>query len=349
MSSSRKRQRHMRDRSALATLLISMTGSALMSASTPACAQRSQSSGPEASARDTLRMANAVQAGLTSNVSSLLALQGGLLVLDNGVTPHLTFLDPSTGRVLSKMGVHGTGTSQLEMPLCLQRVPGKADAFWISDSQRRRLLTIALHPGILSEIVRVDTWPNVQPMCAFRFGDLVLIDAAFPDRVFYHANLQTGRLESTAEAPPFRDEVPYNRKHTTMQPSGEKLATAYHYVSTLEIFDSTGKRLLRVDGPVPSEPRVLLAYLYVASTSRFIYAGFCGCEQRGFPAAHELHVFTWDGRLVARIPLDRGVFAMAIPEGDSELFAAYGNSGEMAVGRWRLPLIGLSTQRRRER
>ncbi|MHB2032545.1 MAG: hypothetical protein ACYCVE_04110 [Gemmatimonadaceae bacterium] len=309
-----------------------------------AAARRLDAQGAHKSAEsqtfDTLRMERPAYLGVVETVTGISAVGDGIVVLDRDASPHLLWIDAKSGRVLSKMGADGTLPGELASPACLQPVPGAADRVFVTDMERRLLLEIALRPRS-SRIAESYSWESLIARCAVRFDSLLLLEAAFPDRAFYHANTATGKLDPRALAPPpLPGEVPYNAKVVALDPTRARLAAAYEFANVIEAFDGHGKRRWSVHGPVHIDERVDIAYLAVTATERYIYAGFCGCDPTRANrevAATELHVFTWDGRLVARIPVDSGLNAFAVAGDDSVLYASYGADRANRLGVWLLP------------
>ena len=102
-----------------------------------------------------------------------------------------------------------------------------------------------------------------------------------------------------------------------------KIVIANHYFNQLEIYDTKGQllkeiRIGKLDSPFSKKPGERKFYFVnVDVTDKYIFAVYLGKKPSPglddlFMAKSEIHVFSWDGKPVAKLKLDRVIGAIAI-------------------------------------
>jgi hypothetical protein len=284
-----------------------------------------------------------------------------LIVADRGAAGYFTLVDLETGR-RSAFGKTGSGPEEFKAVTALLPADHDRGAVWAYDQANRRFSLLDLADS-LGRIL--DQFPYHPPEYVFYpvfaddrvIGGGPLLDAALlvTDRA--------GNLISRTVVPlPFAEAEfanPTMRRNGNLarlafRPEAGDIALAYSYASRIDYFTPDGAhrqtimpsaRPLRTsydldaNGMAVSRPENERGYQNAYGTRRHLYALFCGCTRQEYSDGmkpNQVQVWTWDGRLVADLTLDRPIVSLSVSEDDARLFGLAWEP-EPAVIEWVLP------------
>jgi hypothetical protein len=256
-------------------------------------------------------------------IAEIVAMGDSLFVYDMYGPPSVTVLDRHTGGVIGAFGGKGTGPGQFQD--MSDAFPDRTGTgrFWVYDAAARRLSLYG--PGDTDGIELRRTLPvevrGYVPYLRIDRGGLVMA-GIFEGGSPVHITDTAGRLSrrrhgwypAHAPADSLHTHLNVNRPQVTYHPDGSRLALAYMHFNLLQFYDLERGDVIGVEGPDEFQPRPgdlldlnpsKFAYAKIRSTNRFVYALFCGCTNANRRSRLlRVHVFTWDGVLVAVLPVD---------------------------------------------
>lgn len=298
-----------------------------------------------------------------ARITSITHLDDRLLVTDRQTSPHLALVDLRTGEVVARAGRHGEGPSEFQDASDAVedfRTPSRNDA-WIYDGPTRRVTHVIVPASgdtmVLASPVRLRVdLPLERPvpldstwLSNGRFAELTLVEFR-PDGTI---------VDEIAGRPPWQkaDLGSYvgrrllNRTFMDIHPRRSRVALVHQFDSRLAIFSTDGRYLVEARGPVKTSVsyRIVgdrfrwnddneMAYWGVDATDDLVFALFCGCTLESRRRPRELHVFTWDGRLEAVVPLGHGVLAIEVSRDGSTLWGAIETPYPL-IAEWELPRL----------
>lgn len=313
--------------------------------------------------RDTLALARWLgDTASFANVSFLRPAGRVVLVADQLTDPHLSLLDVASGEVVARLGRHGKGPGEFQDPRWAYSDFEDPSRLWVFDYRNQRFDRLSLE-GRGSRLSGQRRLPAPRPLSnPVWFGDSVVANGLFPDLTLLVLGRDGRPARGVVSTLPAREEgvsdadgaIRLNRNHLAVHPGGSRFALAYQQQSRIELFEPDGSLTASVEGPRPVRPRYELAagrsgarrfrwlddnelaYVAVDATERFVYALFCGrCRvDDSFPRL--LHVFRWDGELVAELALDRPVKTFGVDPGGRALYGVV-EEPVPRVGEWLLP------------
>lgn len=296
-----------------------------------------------------------------SRISALRVFGRRLLVTDAGSPEHLVVVDRVSGAVESRFGRHGEGPGEFRDPRWTHHHASDASLAWVYDYTLRRLALVRLDGSVRERLVRtlrLDQGPYLsEPVL---LGDRFVSNGYFVSHTLTVADTQWSSLThlagesltiATDADPMFRTRL--NRTRTAVDPAHSRLVLVFQSANRIDIFDSALRHRGSISGPrdtrvalrtieTPRGPTTRwsdeneLAYVGVDATNEFIFALFCGhCGARALP--RRVHVFTWEGRFVSELNLDRSVETIAVSADGRTL---YGSIDEPypAIAAWRVPV-----------
>jgi TolB-like 6-blade propeller-like len=131
------------------------------------------------------------------------------------------------------------------------------------------------------------------------------------------------------------------------KPDGEKVVVAYRYTDALEIFNTSDKSFITIQGPevfpveyiareaidghkyMAKTRKTRKAFVDGATTEKFIYLLYSGCRyyDKNWSYGQEIYVFDWNGTPVKRYLLDRYVLTIGVASDDSTIYSFDNNTG----------------------
>jgi hypothetical protein len=280
-----------------------------------------------------------------------IAAVGDRIALTDGSAATPIHVLDAEGRYLAGLGREGEGPGEFQWPRTLEPA-ADGRGFWVFDMGLSRLtlveperwgvtpsserLTLSLRgPAFVTSVIR---GAGGGLLAAGFFGEGRLGHYA-PDGRYAGAS---GPLPSSAiEAPPEVLQHAY-RGILKADPAGDRLVLANRHAGFLEIYSAGGELERRIEGPYPFEPAfevtagengpslatgsdLRFGYIDVATTPDRIYALFSGRTRAGHPEdasyARYVHVFDWQGGLLAVLHLDADAAAIAVDPGRERLLA----------------------------
>lgn len=295
-------------------------------------------------------------------IVALEAAGGWLVVADRSYDQHITVIELPSGKVAARLGRHGEGPGEFVSPYWITSTNSGSAQFWIFDPRTRRLSRLDLRGGTAT----IDTTLSLTaPFAIYEplwHNSGLVATGMFPDYTLIELD-STGRATRWLDgAQPYSEEevlhrsgrARLNRGRLAAHPAGDRLAVAYQLTNRIDVVSGDMEAVATWYGPIPVEAKyrvwqddqrgLLFAweddnpygYVSLDADSTFVYGLFCGdCIARnGLPK--DLHVFSWNGRLVQRLVLDREIRSIAVSSDGQFLFGAVENPYP-AVAVWRLP------------
>jgi hypothetical protein len=285
-----------------------------------------------------------------------------LVVSDRGADSYFTVVDLETGR-LTTFGRKGAGPEEFkDVSALLPGEPGQR-AVWAFDPANRRFSLVALDDSAPGRILEQFSYnPPEFIFYPVFVGDRVVGGGPLLDAVLIVTDRAGALISRTVVDPPFTEAQlgspatvrMANSGHLAFRPGAGDIAMAYGFASRMDLFTPDGAhretilpsaRPVRTSydvdasGVAHSDADNEKAYQSAHGTRRFIYAVFCGCTRQEYTDGlkpNVVQVWTWDGRLVATLTLDRPIVSLSVSEDDTRLFGLAWNP-EPAVLEWVLP------------
>lgn len=276
-----------------------------------------------------------------------------LVMLDQASDSVMHVVDAITGAHLTQLGRRGEGPGEFKSAWSLAPDPGDSNLVWIYDIGLLRLTQIDVARSVRENrlactqliTLRSDAVPTGPLWFA---GDKLVSLGFFPEGRLGFFDSE-GNLIETAGAVPVGDgsEDVGIRQHAyratlTKNPSHDLLAAASRHASLLEIYRTSGERIVVTEGPLTVRPQfgvgrsvrglsmqtgqdLRFGYVDVAGGSDRIYALFSGRTREGYPKSafqgRFIHVFDWDGRFELALELAAGIVGIAVDEGAGAIYA----------------------------
>ena len=261
-----------------------------------------------------------------------------LLVIDALVDPHIAVLDRDDGTVMSRFGRQGQGPGEFRSPGDFFGENRDVREPWILDFSNARISRVQVGDRGDGQVVeQVGLRVDAQIESPAWVGDTLVATSLSNAATVAFLSQHGEALSSVWVEEPF-DEVamPHsvgrymlNRATIAAHPNGDRIAIGYYSSTAFVILDRHEGRLERkFHGPKSIEPKFHLqgdrffwddgsqfAYSQILATDQYVIGHFCPCEMR-FPVNgvrppriidSELHVFTWEGELVAEYYLPSGI------------------------------------------
>lgn len=126
-----------------------------------------------------------------------------------------------------------------------------------------------------------------------------------------------------------------------LKPDGEKTVVAYRYTDAIEIFNTSDKSYITIQGPevfpveyvareaedghnfMAKTRKTRKAFVNVATTDEFIYILYSGCRNgdENWSYGQEIYVFDWNGKPVKSYLLDRYVYTFGVSSDNSTIYS----------------------------
>jgi len=303
-------------------------------------------------------------------IQAMLALDDVLVLSDQLIEPHLIVLDRGSDELVHRFGPEGSGPGEFRSVASLIRVASDPLTVAAYDVPNGRLTRVRLS-GADFEPQLVEAVPFRAERLV---TGVVPINDRYVGTGGFGADHRLAVFDSTGsvisrvrtvnpgvvseKVRKARLDLSLLNNQIARQPGDRRVALAFVELNRLEIVDFAEGTYRVVKGPRPAEPAFTTerrrpldfdwdeherAYFGLATTEDRIYAAFCGCahpraavRQGEAPFPRQVQVYAWSGRLVGSFPVDREIGKIAVPPGDSVLYASY-RDPVPRVGKWRLP------------
>lgn len=260
-----------------------------------------------------------------------------LLVADALMDPHIAVLDRDDGTVVSRFGRQGDGPGEFRSPAEFFGSGWDARDPWILDFSRAQISRVQVGgegEGQVVEEVRLGVDGQIESPAWV--GDTLVATSLTNDATLVFLSRQGEALSAVWVEEPFDEAaMPHsvgrymlNRATMGVHPTGDRIALGYYSSTAFVILDRHGRPERTFHGPKSIEPKFHLrdnrffwddgsqfAYSQILATDQYVIGLFCPCDMR-FPVNgvtppqimdSELHVFTWEGALVAEYYLPSGL------------------------------------------
>ena len=295
---------------------------------------------------------------------------GRLLVLDR-TAPMIHVFGLSDGKRLGSFGQKGDGPGEFRSTRDVQVDVRDPRDVWIYDMSLLRMTRVRVGQGPLpefQEMVKLHNGGGVYLHPAWLTDTTLAVSAIAPmhpqGRLLLTRRTgevirtigQTPRHPDAASIPTTVLQHAYE-SYVTVRPDRARFATATRQADRLEIYRADGTQLAQVAGSTGFLPvfevnqraegvsmalggEVRAGYMDLESNDDRIYALFSGVRLGDDPQqaffGREVHVFDWDGNLLARLKLDAPALTIAVAPDEKQLFAIR-HDPEPSVVRYDLP------------
>lgn len=295
----------------------------------------------------------------------VMAVVGDRLVFtDNFADAQIRVMRLAEGRIEHAFGRKGSGPGEFRAIWGIQPVEGSADAFWIYDPALSRLTRVSL--AEVAARVPPSRWKTLDiPAPVPLTGPLWVADTLLASPGLFTEPGRLALLDRRGEllrlvgsTPPGAESVPVQVRNHAYQsmaqydPDRGVLVLANRHADRIEVLRPDGERVREIRGPARFDPvyRVTsrqgtpvldggldlrFGYVDVETSRRHVYALFSGRTHRergrGVVYGEEVHVFDWDGRLRRVLRLEGDNIAIAVPRGESRLYALRMHPGPAVV------------------
>jgi hypothetical protein len=292
-----------------------------------------------------------------------------LVVLDRYAERKVHLFDAATGALLASAGRDGDGPAELRVPWSVKPDP-EGEGFWVLDVGLARLAHYRIErPASGTAVLAPDRTLRLEtpaPLTDFTLlaDGSVLASGFFPEGRFADF-APDGRFRGPLGALPEADgDVPAGVLLQAWQgrmsdfAGGSRIAIAYRHAGRLGVFDSSGRQVREIAGPFDFAPvfqvgagergpamvagdDFRLGYVDLAVSDRYLLGLFSGrtVGRAGPDAAfgRHVHVFDWEGRLVAAFELEADAIAIELGPDGTELLAV-GHDPVPSIRAYRLPV-----------
>lgn len=297
-----------------------------------------------------------------------------MLVVDALMDPHIAILDRDDGTVVSRFGRQGDGPGEFRSPGDFFRSSRDAREAWILDFSNARISRVQVGDSGEGQVVeQVRLRVDGQIEFPAWVGDTLVATSLTNDATLVFLSRHGEALSSVWVEEPFNEvAMPHavgrymlNRATMGVHPTGDRIALGYYSSTSFVILDRHGRPERTFHGPKSIEPRFQLrdnrffwddgsqfAYSQIFATDQYVIGHFCPCEMR-FPVDgvmppriidSELHVFTWEGELVAEYYLPSGLIGpMAMGVDGATIYGGLDDPYPHVV-EFELPLENLSSR-----
>lgn len=251
-----------------------------------------------------------------------MVLGDSLFAYDLYGPPSVTVLDRASGGVIGTFGRSGAGPGEFRDVSDVFRDETFPGRFWVYDAGARRLSLYGPSDSGWVDLLRTSPVEVRGYVPYLRMGRKGLImagifDGGAPlvltDSTGTQVREKYGTYPAHAPGDSLHTQLNVNLPQVTYHPGGDKVALAYMHFNLIQVYDLTSGLVVSVTGPDPFEPRAAdlldpnpkkFAYAKLRSTTRYVYALFCGCTNADRSRPLRLQVYSWDAQLIAVLPID---------------------------------------------
>lgn len=297
--------------------------------------------------------------------ASKMIVQGQRLwVGDQMGDPFLHVVDIPSGGLRKSFARNGEGPGDFHSATQLSLRPGDTSGVWVFDYNLRRMTRVTERPDPRHPPTVITALGRgvAHRMLWFGKDRVLFISQADTDRVMLADSL--GRVIATVRGPLLgSSDIPMNTRAedsngmVCARPDGSAFAIAYLNASRIDLFDAKGGLRGHANVPVPNvnegdfykdprgvwhTPKPRRYYNECFATQNLLYTLFAGRLATAGPEgthpwdAQFIHVFDWNGNLLAAYKLDQLAETFAV-SGDSLLFA--GGEAIEGIYRYSLPVL----------
>ena len=315
--------------------------------------------GPGVRPADTLRLGRTLADTLSLGFVTALGQAGGhLVVADQFADPHLAVIELATELVEGRLGRHGKGPREFDVPYALDVASHDPPTVWVYDFGNQRFTLLAEDArGVwhVSVVLGLDVGAQLTEPVWLGVG--IISNGLLLDHTLLYLDSAGVPQRRVRGAPPFgpaQMSAPHGRfqlnvNHMAVRPARDRIAIAYQYANRLDFFVASGRRVQSVEGPRairvrygldPQSGRLLFgrdserAYVALRATGDRVYALYCGRCSRDEPPS-VLHVFRWTGEFEREVAIVPGTWAFTLTADGSQLIGSYEEAdGTPRIGEW---------------
>lgn len=300
-------------------------------------------------------------------IHDLLTFDEFVVIADQLMDPHLAVLDRVSGKLIHRFGPDGAGPGEFRDVSRLFKISSSPPVAAAYDVPNQRITYIRFEgdeyePILLEDVPFRGGGLTIQ-MAPHRTGyvgiggygaDYRLLTVDSIGQPLRRIQTETPEVVTSAARKTGGDRT-LLQSTMALHPNGSHVALAFLHLNRLELVNLADETYRVVRGPesvktnftireaqgfrmdFPNEEK---AYFAVAATRRHVYVAFCGCvhlpQAEKYPYPRQIQVYSWDGQFVGQLDLDQQVSKIAVPEGDSVLYASY-RTPVPWLGKWELP------------
>lgn len=292
-----------------------------------------------------------------------------LVVLDRYAERKIHLLDARSGAHLASAGRDGDGPTELRVPWSLEPEPD-GEGFRVLDVGLARIARYRIARSSAGDVVlevrgttRLDTPAPLTDFILTGDGS-VIASGLFPEGRFAsfapdgrHLGQRGAPPESEVDVPPSVLLQAWQGRMRGVADRG-RFAIGYRHAGRIGVFDATGRPEREIVGPFDFEPvfaigagqrgpamvardELRIGYVDLAVSDRYVLGLFSGRTVGGAgPDAafgRHVHVFDWEGTLVAALELDADAIAIELGPDEGELLAV-GHDPVPSIRAYRLPV-----------
>lgn len=286
---------------------------------------------------DTLRMSRTISLSPLEYPVAMLVRGNFLLVSDLRVSPHIYVIDRESRSVYARLGPHGGGGQAISSANCLQPSSRSPLHFFFADSDSGQMIEAAIDGRSNSRILSRVEIPELKPGCAFPLGEQIVVNAQFPDRLFYRVKNNVLDRDSIIGMPPAPQRVRENYAVLSLRPDGRAVALAFYRFGRIVIFPESLRDIVTTDVVPFSGATLAEAFATVTSTNTSVFAVWTG-GRRGpgeqTDSSSVLYEFDWDGKFKSARLLDQPVRLAAISGDGRTLYGLFLRDRKVVLGEW---------------
>lgn len=249
----------------------------------------------------------------------------------------LLAVDRETGLIKHRAAPFGEGPGEIRDVASIDSVPNRPGVFSLYDYNPKRLTILAYSPWTarpLGYLVHDDVGHTIQ--AEWLSETEVVMNGVFDGHLlrFYEANQSDHSLQLKSrkgsnlfpDAPASTRQF-LNRNTLAVSPDREHIAVVFVKADLLYFFDPTGELVRMVRGPMDiaggataedmtqmTQPPI--AYQDATASQEHVFALYSGHSGDQQGNGDTIHVFSWDGELVAAYELERTIHFLTVdPEG----------------------------------
>lgn len=273
-----------------------------------------------------------------------------LLIYDNIQEDYFKVISLKEDRLLTSWGLIGAGPNENQM-VNDQSIHSYKDSFYFIDINKLYRYDFKDNFDSISSILISEIRRSFDPINNF----VRISDSTFwMDNMSANINIETPEFIEVSflnssdrgfEQYPFTQSInndfggnPVARfmKYSAFTPGREHVAYFYVYQPFWKLLLNSGEELQYIFYDELSEKnkeRPPLQTVYAEGSEKYIYSLYLGADSevyfdRDSDAFPELHIWSWDGRWLARYELDRKISTFAVDEKNSKLYAVDIEGGE---------------------
>lgn len=250
-------------------------------------------------------------------ISSVRVSGDRIWITDRFMSPHVSVLDRSDGRLIRNFGREGEGPGEFRDPTVVEVYDDHRALLY--DFQVRRLTHVDIRTDelVVDQLTLDFGMSLLDPVVT---DSVIVTNGLFPDHSLAIVDRSDHTFRRIAGRPPHAlEDVKLrvaarlmNRSYVTANPDQTRLALGYQFAPRVDFFTVGGQHYASTPAPRDLDIRwhneddrffwddgSESAYTAIAADDRYVYALFCRCRLGDdSPPPPLLHIYRWDGTFV---------------------------------------------------